>query len=100
MLDVVAPLAAGGSGTLYHVAVAAYSDFLRVGTDLDLPDAVAAARRPITGEGMVDWQSAIEAGHPPPALEVGLDDWCVRSEARRVGKGWVRTCRSRRSPYQ
>src|SRR3546814_8396811 len=77
MLDVVAPLAAGGSGTLYHVAVAAYSDFLRVGTDLDLPDAVAAARRPITGEGMVDWQSAIEAGHPPPALEVGLDDWCV-----------------------
>src|SRR3546814_18985959 len=26
---------------------------------------------------MVDWQSAIEAVHPPPALEVGLDDWCV-----------------------
>lgn len=77
MLDVVAPLTAAGSGALRHVAVAAYSDYLRVGTDLDLPEAVAAAKREISGEGLADWQSVMDAGHAPPALEIGLDDWCV-----------------------
>ena len=82
MLDVVMPLAVAGSGVLRHVAVAAYSDFLRVGTDLDLPEAVAAAKREVAGEGLAgeglaDWQSVMDAGHAPPALEIGLDDWCV-----------------------
>ena len=46
MLEVVAPLADGRP--LRHVAVACYADCLRVGTDLDLPDAVAAPRREST----------------------------------------------------
>ena len=77
MLDVVAPLAAAVGGVLRHVAVAAYSDFLRVGTDLDLPEAVAAAKREVSGAGLADWQAVMQAGHAPPALEIGLDDWCV-----------------------
>src|SRR3546814_2729593 len=32
--------------------------------------------------------------------DVVIDMWCYRrSEERRVGKGWVSTCRSRWSPY-
>jgi len=75
MLAVVEPLA--GGRPLRHVAVACYADYLRVGTDLDLPDAVAAPRREVTGDGLVDWTAVMAAGLAPPVLTIGLDDWCV-----------------------
>lgn len=75
MLEVVAPLL--GGGTLRRVAVAAYSDYVRAATDLDLPEAVAAPRREPSGGGFADWQAVMQARHPAPPLEIGLDDWCV-----------------------
>src|SRR3546814_11349555 len=49
---------------------------------------------------------AFKSGHPAPAAEASKDDEIAalkaemarRSEERRVGKGCVRTCRSRGSP--
>lgn len=75
MLELVASLT--GDGPLKHVAVACYADCLRVGTDLALPDAVAAPRREVSGPGLADWDTVMAAGHPAPPLLVGLDDWCV-----------------------
>ncbi|EDP65766.1 AMP-dependent synthetase and ligase [alpha proteobacterium BAL199] len=75
MLAVVEPLASGQP--LRHVVAAAYADFLRVPTDLTLPDGVATPRRPVAGNGLVTWQAVMEAAYAPPPLEIGLDDWCV-----------------------
>lgn len=76
MLDSVAPLT-GSGGPLGHVAVACYNDYLRLATDLDLPDAVAASRWAIDGPGLVAWDAVMASDHPVPPLVVGLDDWCV-----------------------
>src|SRR3546814_11997940 len=35
----------------------------------------------------------------PPSHDTPTEAAIGRSDERRVGKGWVRTCRSRRSPY-
>jgi len=75
MLDVVAPLV--GESPLKHVVVGCYGDYVRAATDLDLPEAVAAPRRPVDGLGMVAWEAVMASDHPVPPLTVGLDDWCV-----------------------
>jgi len=75
MLEAIAPLCAGRP--LRHVVLAAYADFLRAATDIDLPEALTAPRAAVDGPGLASWADALAAGHPPPALEIGLDDWCV-----------------------
>ncbi|GHD51943.1 long-chain-fatty-acid--CoA ligase [Thalassobaculum fulvum] len=75
MLDVVAPLV--GETPLKHVVVGCYGDYVREATDLELPEAVAAPRRPVDGPGMVAWEAVMASDHPVPPLTVGLDDWCV-----------------------
>jgi fatty-acyl-CoA synthase len=67
----------GGAETLEHVVVAAYSDYLRTPTTLNVPDFVAAPRVPIADAGAVPWTHAMAAGLRPGPLTAGPDDLCV-----------------------
>ncbi|MEH3087454.1 MAG: long-chain fatty acid--CoA ligase [Xylophilus ampelinus] len=69
-----------GAGALRHLVVAAYSDYLRVPTDLRVPDFVAAPRRPIDPEaspGAVTWQEMLARDRTPGPSAAGPDDLCV-----------------------
>jgi fatty-acyl-CoA synthase len=69
-----APLAA--DGTLAHVIVAAYADYLTEPTDLKVPDAFKLARQPIAGERVTLWSDALAAGLSPGEHTAGPDDLC------------------------
>lgn len=60
-----------------QVIVAAYADYVTEPTDLRLPDAVAAPRQPIAGEGITLWVDALKKNLRPGPLEMGPDDLCV-----------------------
>jgi fatty-acyl-CoA synthase len=62
---------------LAHLIVAAYSDYLKVPTDLPVPDFVAAPRRPIAGAGVTLWSDMLARDLDPGALTQGPDDLCV-----------------------
>jgi fatty-acyl-CoA synthase len=64
-------------GSLRHVVVAAYSDYLASTTDLDVPGVVGAPRQAITGAGVTLWSDAIGAGLHPNAHLAGPEDLCV-----------------------
>ena len=64
-------------GSLRHVVVAAYSDYLASTTDLDVPDVLSTPRQAITGAGVTLWSDAIGAGLHPNAHLAGPEDLCV-----------------------
>ncbi|HET7365670.1 MAG TPA: long-chain fatty acid--CoA ligase [Burkholderiales bacterium] len=57
-----------------HVIVAAYSDYLRAGADLPVPDFVRAPR---AEHAAIAWRDAIGAGLEPSAHTAGPDDLAV-----------------------
>jgi fatty-acyl-CoA synthase len=65
-----------GAG-LDHVVVAAYSDYLSVRTDLELPSSASAARQTSAAPGATLWCDAIGAGLEPLPHVAGPDDLCV-----------------------
>jgi fatty-acyl-CoA synthase len=62
---------------LNHAIVGAYADYVTEKTDLKLPDAVAAPRQAIAGQGITLWSDALAKNLRPGALEMGPDDLCV-----------------------
>ncbi|RYH13082.1 MAG: long-chain fatty acid--CoA ligase, partial [Alphaproteobacteria bacterium] len=74
LMPQVRPLMTHG---LRHVLVAAYADYLTVPTDLPVPEAIAAPREQITGEGVVLWSTMLAGAHRPGAITAGADDLAV-----------------------
>ena len=68
------PLAA--DGTLSHVIVAAYSDYLREATDLKVPDAFKLPRQAIAASNVTLWSDALAQNAQPGPHTVGPDDLC------------------------
>ena len=62
---------------LDHIIVAAYSDYLKVETDLKVPDFVRAPRQALSEPGVTLWSDMLKAKHAPPQVNVGPDDLCV-----------------------
>lgn len=75
LFDNVTPLLERGK--LDHVIVAAYSDYVRAPTDLELPAEVAAARRSLSGAGVTAWHEALAAGHRPAPHTATPEDLAV-----------------------
>ena len=48
-----------GNGSLRHLIVATYADWLLVPTDLPVPDVVATPRAAVSGAGVVAWHEAL-----------------------------------------
>jgi fatty-acyl-CoA synthase len=70
----VQPLLGDG---LQHVIVAAYADYVRQPSDLNLPDSVRAQRQRIEGTGITLWADALAKQLTPAAALAGPDDLCV-----------------------
>jgi len=62
---------------LQHLVVATYSDYLRVPTELPLPDFVSAPRVDLKGPGLHAWADMLSAARRPAPLTAGPDDLCV-----------------------
>ncbi|HLR17420.1 MAG TPA: long-chain fatty acid--CoA ligase [Alcanivoracaceae bacterium] len=95
----VAPYILGkiGSHQLEHVIVAAYNDYIKVATDLMLPEEVAERAQPITEAGAISWQDALAQQLTPGPLVVGPDDLAVfpySSGTTGAPKGCMHTHRS------
>ena len=63
--------------SLRHVIVAAYGDYVRQPTDLNMPDAVKAPRQHIADEGATLWIEALAKRFVPAAAMAGPNDLCV-----------------------
>src|SRR5699024_6529767 len=86
-----------GSHQLEHVIVAAYNDYIKVATDLMLPEEVAERAQPITEAGAISWQDALAQQLTPGPLVVGPDDLAVfpySSGTTGAPKGCMHTHRS------
>jgi fatty-acyl-CoA synthase len=68
---------AGGEGTLQHLIVAAYSDYLQVPTDLPVPAFVSAPRQSIDAPGVTLWSDMLAQQRTPGPITTGPDDLCV-----------------------
>ncbi len=75
LFDQIAPLI--GSHALRDVVVAAYADYIRQPTDLELPEAVRQPTQHIAGEGIHRWNDVLAAGRRPGPHTAGPDDLCV-----------------------
>ncbi len=62
---------------LEHVVVAAYSDYLKRPTDLNVPEFIAAPRQEIAGPGIALWSDVLAQNLRPGALTTGPDDLCA-----------------------
>src|SRR5690349_18181091 len=62
---------------LEHVIVAAYGDYVRLPTDLNVPDSVRKARDPIHEAGTVLWSDAVSCGLSAQPPLAGPEDLCV-----------------------
>lgn len=62
---------------LDRAIVAAYSDYVKLPTDLRLPEAVSAPRQSISDAGVTLWSDALNQGLTPGALTLGPNDLCV-----------------------
>ena len=62
---------------LEHIIVAAYSDYLKRPTDLNVPEFIAAPRQPIAGPGIALWSAMLARNLKPGPLTAGPDDLCV-----------------------
>lgn len=98
LLDQMAPLVGDGPEQgLKHLVVAAYSDYLRVPTDLPMPDFIRAPRQPLTAAGQVAWVDMVARDLAPGPLTAGPDDLCVMpytSGTTGNPKGCIHTHRS------
>jgi fatty-acyl-CoA synthase len=65
-----------GAG-LEALLVTAYSDYLKVVTDLALPDVVASPQRTVAGPGVFLWHAALALNLRPGPVKAGPDDLCV-----------------------
>jgi fatty-acyl-CoA synthase len=65
------------SGDLKHVIVAAYSDYLKEPTKLNVPDFVAAPRVSQQAPGLTLWKDVLAENLEPGPLTAGPDDLCV-----------------------
>jgi fatty-acyl-CoA synthase len=66
-----------GDADLEHVIVTAYSDYLKVSTDLQVPDFIAAPRMEIARSGVTLWGDALREGFSPGPLTAGPDDLAI-----------------------
>lgn len=64
-------------GSLRHVVVTAYGDYVREPPVVELPDAVQLNASLPETPGLAAWQSALAANHAPGPLTTGPDDLCV-----------------------
>jgi fatty-acyl-CoA synthase len=71
----IAPLIGGAD--LQHVIVAAYADYLRAPTELDVPDFISEPRMAVSREGVTLWHDALSAALSPGAMTAGPDDLAV-----------------------
>ncbi|WP_119157149.1 long-chain fatty acid--CoA ligase [Caldimonas tepidiphila] len=62
---------------LRHLVVACYADYLKVPTELPLPEFVKAPRQPVTDAGAVAWSEALARDLRPRPLDTGPEDLCV-----------------------
>ena len=62
---------------LAHVIIAAYADYIRRPTDLNVPEAVSMARQRIEDPGTTLWSEALARGLSPTSAAAGPDDLCV-----------------------
>lgn len=62
---------------LKHIVVAAYSDYLKRPTDLQVPGFVAAPRQQVSGEGLVLWSDMLARDLRPGPITAGPDDLCT-----------------------
>jgi fatty-acyl-CoA synthase len=91
----VQPLSGGPD--LEHFIVAAYTDYLRVPTDLPVPDFIRMPRREIAAPGVTLWSDALAGNLRPGPITTGPDDLCVMpytSGTTGQPKGCVHTHRS------
>jgi fatty-acyl-CoA synthase len=65
-----------GNG-LEHIIVAAYSDYLKRPTDLNVPQFIAAPRQAIAGPGIALWSDVLAQNLRPGPLTTGPDDLCA-----------------------
>ena len=70
-------LGEGGAKGLQHLLVAAYSDYLRKPTDLNVPPVVAAPREAIAASGVMLWADTLARNLRPGPATAGPDDLCV-----------------------
>ncbi|MDP2135868.1 MAG: long-chain-fatty-acid--CoA ligase, partial [Sulfuritalea sp.] len=72
------PLLGAGQGRrLRQILVAAYADYLKAETDLEVPAFVKAPRQDISEPGVTLWSAALTQDLKPGPLTVGPDDLCV-----------------------
>ncbi|RJF95372.1 long-chain fatty acid--CoA ligase [Noviherbaspirillum saxi] len=62
---------------LEHILVAAYSDYLKQPTDLDMPAFVKAPREALAGPGVTLWTDMLVHNLRPGPITAGPDDLCV-----------------------
>ena len=62
---------------LQHAVVSVYSDYLRVPSDLPIPDFLKLPAEDLSGPGLYAWRQALDLAAKPPVLTVGPDDLCV-----------------------
>lgn len=62
---------------LQHIIVAAYSDYLKRPTDLNVPEFIAAPRQALAGPGIALWSDMLAQKRHPGPLTAGPDDLCV-----------------------
>jgi fatty-acyl-CoA synthase len=65
------------SGDLEHLIVAAYSDYLKEPTALNVPDFISAPRVDYRSPSLALWKDALAADLRPGLLTAGPDDLCV-----------------------
>jgi fatty-acyl-CoA synthase len=60
-----------------HVIVACYSDYMAHGTDLAVPEMIAAPRKNVSGAGVTLWSDALAQNIKPAPHLATADDLCV-----------------------
>ncbi|HXO64130.1 MAG TPA: long-chain fatty acid--CoA ligase [Steroidobacteraceae bacterium] len=66
-----------GGADLEQVILACYADYLKVPTDLNVPEFIKAPRLTVARAGVVAWADALGADLRPGALRCGPDDLAV-----------------------